>query len=565
MLGRMRSTIILALLAVSLVASARPAPAQAPGPAQAASFRVFLRGTQVGTEDSSLQRTPDGWLISGTGTLAPPVGLTIRRAEIRYSETWQARSLVLQGQFRDRAIDVETTFDGGQAKNRFVQDGATTDKTDPVSADAVVLPNNFYGSYAALAVRLADVQPGGEVKAYVAPQGEIGIVLNGVETVRVQTPRRTIELRKFKLGFKNPGGTLDGELWAEPDGRLVRISIPTASLDVVRDDVASVSARQENFRRDGDEDVRIPAVGFTLAGTVSKPKGGAPAPNASPAAPVKLPAIVLVAGSGQIDRDEVVAGIPIFGQLASALADAGYLVVRYDKRGVGQSGGRPESATIQDYADDVLAVVKFLRERKDVDEKRIAIAGHSEGAWSGMLAASRDDKIWRVILLGGAGIPGAEVVLEQQKWLLDHTDVPAAEREEKIALQKKIQQAVLTGTGWDGIDPKLRKQAETPWFASFLAFTPKSVMAKVRQPVLIIQGELDRQVFAHNADELAALARARKKDPGEEVVRIPGVNHLFVPAETGDVTEYGSLKSREISPKVAEAIVAWLGKAGPGV
>ena len=63
---------------------------------------------------------------------------------------------------------------------------------------------------------------------------------------------------------------------------------------------------------------------------------------------------MLVAGSGPVDRDETVAGIPIFGQLASALADAGYLVVRYDKRGVGQSGGRPESATLSDYAEDVL-------------------------------------------------------------------------------------------------------------------------------------------------------------------------------------------------------------------
>ena len=80
-----------------------------------------------------------------------------------------------------------------------------------------------------------------------------------------------------------------------------------------------------------------------------------------------------------MDRDSVVSGVPIFGEIAGALADAGYIVVRYDKRGIGQSGGRAEAATLADYADDVRAAVKLLADRKDVDPKRIAVIGHSEG------------------------------------------------------------------------------------------------------------------------------------------------------------------------------------------
>ena len=87
------------------------------------------------------------------------------------------------------------------------------------------------------------------------------------------------------------------------------------------------------------------------------------------------PALVLVGGSGPTDRDETVAGIPIFAELARALADAGYMVVRYDKRGVGQSGGRAESATLADYAEDLRAVLKYVSERKDVDRRRLAVAG----------------------------------------------------------------------------------------------------------------------------------------------------------------------------------------------
>ena len=70
--------------------------------------------------------------------------------------------------------------------------------------------------------------------------------------------------------------------------------------------------------------------------------------------------MVLVGGSGPLDRDGTVAGIPVYGQLANALADAGFLVLRYDKRGIGQSGGRIETAGFADYAEDLRAAVKFV-------------------------------------------------------------------------------------------------------------------------------------------------------------------------------------------------------------
>jgi len=267
-----------------------------------------------------------------------------------------------------------------------------------------------------------------------------------------------------------------------------------------------------------------------------------------------------VGGSGPVDRDEVVAGIPVFGQLASALADAGFLVLRYDKRGVGLSGGRTETATLQDFADDALAAIKYLEERKDVDPRRITIVGHSEGAWAALVAAARDKDIARVVTLAGPGTTGAELALEQQRHFLERSGMSEAEKQEKIALQKKVQQAVVTGTGWDGVPVEIRKQAETAWFQSYLAFDPKAVLPRVRQPLLVVLAELDTQVSPANAESLAAIARARRKDPGVQVVRIAGVNHLFVAAKTGEVDEYGSLQSRTIAPELPAAIANWLGK-----
>src|SRR5205823_8942390 len=129
------------------------------------------------------------------------------------------------------------------------------------------------------------------------------------------------------------------------------------------------SSRTVRISRANDEAVTIPSNGFTLAGTLSRP--------ASSTVP-RLPAVVLAGGSGGGDRDGFVAGVPILGQIAGALADAGFIVIRYDKRGMGQSGGRAEAATLADYADDLRAAVKFLEARKDVDPKRLAVVGHGE-------------------------------------------------------------------------------------------------------------------------------------------------------------------------------------------
>ena len=85
-----------------------------------------------------------------------------------------------------------------------------------------------------------------------------------------------------------------------------------------------------------------------------------------------------------------------------------------------------------------------------------------------------------------------------------------AQRAEKVALQQKINQAVIKGTGWNDIPESARRVADTPWFYSFLTFDPQKAMNDTRQPVLIVQGDLDVQVQPHHADKLAEFARARR-------------------------------------------------------
>jgi hypothetical protein len=517
-----------------------------------AAFNVFFKGTQVGREQITLSRGNSGWIITSSGRQTAPVDLTVGRFEMKYTEDWQPLELKIEGTLRNARIALATSFTLTTAINEITQTSVTNSKEDQISPRTIVLPNNFYGGYEALAVRLAATDVGGELPVYVAPQTEIKVKVRQITPETFAGPQGTLKTRRFDLTFANPGGPLDASVTIDERARLVRLDIPSASLSVVRDDASSVAMRQRTVRNPTDADVTIPANGFNLAGTLTTPPGVADR--------LRSPGVVLVGGSGPTDRDETVAGIPIFAQFAKQLADSGYVVFRYDKRGVGQSGGRTETATLSDYAEDVIAVAKWMAKRKDIDPRKVIVAGHSEGGAVALMAAGREGKIKGVVSMAAPGSKGDDLILEQQSHVLDVMKVPEAEKQAKIDLQKKIQAAVTAGSGWEGIPDELRKQADTPWFRSLLTYDPAQVMPKVKQPLLIIQGDLDTQVPPAHADHLAELARARKKAGAVEEVHIPGVNHLFVPATTGEVSEYSHLKTDAVSPKVVESIAEWVKK-----
>ena len=528
-----------------------------------AMFTIFIRGTDVGQEQVALVRSGSQWIISSTGRLGD---FTLNRFEVKYAVDWQPIEMHVEGtqagkpgdKGAPKKLQVSTSFALTSAINEITQNGVTNSKTDQISARSVVLPTNVFAGYEALAARLANANVGTELPTYVAAGGEVRVSVKGISEEAVTTPAGIVKTQKYELlvhGGPGTGSTFTMTVSVDGRARLARLDMPTNGLSVVRNDLAGVAARTLTARNPTDSDVTIPANGFSIAGTITMP-------------PVlgrlRHPAVVLRANAGPRDRDGTGSGIPILSQLAGALAQQGFLVVRYDKRAVGQSGGRSETVTQRDYADDLLAIVKWLDKRDDVDPRRIAVVGHSEGGMIAMLAAAREKKIGSLVLLATSGMSGADLILEQQQRQLEHLKLSEAEKAQRVALQKQIQAAVVSGTGWESLSEDVRKQADTPWFRSLLLFDPAAVMPKLKQPILVIQGDLDTVVEPQNAEKLGELARARKKDAGPvEVVHVPGLNHNFVPADTGPVQESAELKQKAISPEVAATIAAWLKKSQP--
>ena len=518
-------------------------------------FNIYIRATQVGTESVTVVRGSDGITITSSGRLGAPINVVTRQLKARYDASWKPLELTIDASFNGQDSTLHARVEGTTATVEV--SGATgappARRTDTIDAQAILIPNPFIAPYEAVAARASAAAAGTTLFLYQPGQGSFTGIVGDAVPERIQTVDRVINAKRIAVTFQVAGAPpAETEVWADENGRLLRLRIPAQGLEVAREDMAAVSTRRLTMSRPNDEAVRINANGFSLAGTLSKP-----AASTGP-----LPAVVLVSGSGPNDRDETVAGIPIFGQLAEALANAGFAVLRYDKRGVGQSGGRVESATMGDYAEDARAAVRMLSDRKDIDRRRIAIVGHSEGGSLAMLVASKEKRVAAIALLATIGTTGADLNMYQVSHAFDRSNRPAAERQATLDLQRRIQDAVLTGKGWETIQvpPAVRRQAETPWFQSFLAFDPAGAMKDVEQPILIVQGALDTQVPPDHADKLEALARARKKNGGVELVKVPGVNHLLVPATTGEVDEYGRLGNVSVSPAVSDALTAWLKK-----
>ena len=164
---------------------------------------------------------------------------------------------------------------------------------DEVTADTIVLPNTFLGSYAVLAHRLRGLAAGAELHGYIAPQAEVPIRVVSLANERIELPGRSVPATRYALKMINPppAGELDLTVWADEDGNLLRMSIPAQTVELAREDIASAAARTTTFSLAGDTPVSIPASGFNLAGTLTKP--------ADVSTPV--PAVVLIGGSGPTD------------------------------------------------------------------------------------------------------------------------------------------------------------------------------------------------------------------------------------------------------------------------
>lgn len=302
--------------------------------------------------------------------------------------------------------------------------------------------------------------------------------------------------------------------------------------------------------------------GATLAGTLSIPGGEGP-----------FPAVVLIAGSGPLDRDEAVFGHRPFLVLSDWLVRNGIAVLRYDKRGIGKSAGVFAAATPQDFAADAAAAFAFMKSRPEIDPARIGLCGHSEGASEAFMVAAGASDVAFVVSLAGAGVRMDALLERQREDLIRAT--PGARQNAKTETLTRKAVAIAREQGdtpaaraevkeifadmglkGDAAKPHIA-QTFSPWMIAFLRYDPLPTLAKVKCHVLALNGEKDTQVAA--SANLPALKNGIESGGNKQVTtrELPGLNHLFQNCKTGAPAEYPKIEET-FDPKTLEIISTWI-------
>jgi dienelactone hydrolase len=356
-----------------------------------------------------------------------------------------------------------------------------------------------------------------------------------------QTVPATVAVRGDTVTFTAAGNPMR---FRRGEGPPDEITLPAQGVRVVRSTTPiRVEVRPPSYDAPPGapytaEHVRIPTMaGHELAATLTRPLGVE-----------RAPVVVTISGSGPQDRDSRIAIVPdyaFFREIADTLGRRGVAVLRFDDRGVGESTGRESAAraTSADVADDVRAVVSWLRAQRTIDGDRIVLAGHSEGGMVAPMVAATDPALRGVVLMAGSAYTGRRILEYQNEQSISRA--PGLSDVQRDSLRRLVPGA---------LDSLARSN---PWIGFFMTHDPLVTIRDVRQPVLILQGDTDRQVTPEQADLLASVLR-ESGNASVTLRRFPSVNHLFLADPEGYPDRYASLRDRRVHREVLGALADWV-------
>ncbi len=387
----------------------------------------------------------------------------------------------------------------------------------------------------------------------------------------IPTTSVTREGASLKIEVKSLGGAFEGKIATDLstiDGNFTQLgSTHPLILKRVKDQAELELKRPQNPvkpypYRDEDVSYDNKAQKVTLAATLTIPQGKGP-----------FPAVVLITGSGPQDRDESLMGHKPFLVLSDYLTRHGIAVLRADDRGTAKSTGTFAGATTADFATDTEAGIAYLKTRSEVDPHKIGLVGHSEGGDIAPLIAARNKDVAFIVMMAGTGVPGDQILVAQGEAIEVASGKSPEVAAKDAAKERELLTLVETEKDDSVLEKKLReklagevpeaqigaqiKEITSPWFRYFLIYDPATALRKVTCPVLVLNGEKDKQVLP--SQNLPPIRKALEEAGNKhfEIDELPGLNHLFQTAKTGAIFEYSQIEET-MSPVVLGKIANWI-------
>ncbi len=333
---------------------------------------------------------------------------------------------------------------------------------------------------------------------------------------------------------------------------------------------------QENKFRSEEVDYWNIADSVHISGTLTMPEKGS-----------KFPAVLLITGSGPEDRDCNLFGHKPFKVIAEYLSNRGFAVLRVDDRGVGKTtlGKNPKLVTSENFAKDVLSGVDFLKNRSEINPKKIGLIGHSEGGMIAPMAANQSKDVAFIISLAGTGVPGFVLSHNQNETIMLKSGVDSAQVKERLIFNDRLLSLMISeddnkvfeekiSAEINGLDDEQKtkfgikkgmekmmiaqiKSQNIPWVKFYMKHDPATDWRNVKIPVLALNGTKDTQVTYEL--NLSAIEKSLKIGGNihHKIVKLEGLNHLFQHAETGLVNEYATIKE-DFAPEALQIMGDWL-------
>jgi pimeloyl-ACP methyl ester carboxylesterase len=307
--------------------------------------------------------------------------------------------------------------------------------------------------------------------------------------------------------------------------------------------------------------------GGKLAGTLTLPAGKGP-----------FPVVLLLSGSGQQDRDETIFNHKPYLVVSDRLTRAGIATYRFDDRGTGKTVGAMNSLDTE--VADAGAIVDVLAKQPELDPKMIGVIGHSAG---GMVApnVALAHPVAFIVLLAGATLPGRDYAAFQTAHKLQLAGASEADLARQRDDQKRVMDAMVKSPkdgeaaltelttaalerrlGRKPTDDEVKKavakplaEMANPWMLSYFRIDPREAWRKLAIPVLVLDGDKDTQVPADIT--IAAVVDAMGTRAPVTTHKLPGLNHLFQHAITGELDEYAT-NEETFAPEALDLITAWI-------
>jgi len=285
----------------------------------------------------------------------------------------------------------------------------------------------------------------------------------------------------------------------------------------------------------------------SLPGTLTVPR----------AAKGRLPAAVLVHGSGPSDRDETVGAIKVFKDLAWGLGSRGVVVLRYVKRSKHSPAGIvTQKEEVLDAAHDA---IELLRHTPEVDPKAIFVIGHSQGAYLAPRIAKENTGLAGIVAMAGPTRAFQDVVLDQYSYFLNLKpgDASMAKKVEAARAFKRTLDDPSLAADQDVTFPWGGKPMKAAYFLDMRGYDPPAVAKSLESPALVLQGERDYQVTMRDFEGWQRGLAGKKN---ASLRTYASLNHLFASGTgTPDPGEYE--RPGHVDEAVVKDIAAFLTSA----